>query len=466
MSLLQKEALAPTGVAGEKRLYFVSLGCPKNRVDSEIMLGTLAGEGYRVVQSADEADVLVVNTCSFVEDARQESVDVICELAEFKTGMPERKLVVAGCLAQRYPDQLKKELPEVDLFIGTGEYHRIGELLKEPTLGTIAVAKPYYVADHFAPRVLTTPSWTAYVKIAEGCSQRCTFCIIPKLRGKARSRTIDSIVTEARELAAQGVLELNLIAQDLTHYGDDLKDGRTTLTALLRELATIDGIRWIRLLYCYPHAFTDELVELIATEPKICKYVDMPLQHIHDEMLGRMQRRTTETITRELLHKLRSSIPDIVLRTTFIVGHPGETGEHFAALCRFVEEMELDRVGVFRYSPEDGTRSMRQPGQVSVLVKAERYHTLMELQKGISHRRQEAWVGRTVEVLVEGVSEESELVMQGRFHGQAPEVDGVTYVGLGDTPIEVGAIVPARVVSCGDYDLVARHVDEDQAFDD
>lgn len=458
MSLLQKEALAPTGKDGEKRLYFVSLGCPKNRVDSEVMLGTLAGEGYRVVQSAHDADVLVVNTCSFVEDARAESIDVICELAE---GKGDRKLVVAGCLAQRYPDQLREELPEVDLFVGTGEYQRIGELLRGDS--AVAVAKPYYVADHLAPRVLTTARWTAYLKIAEGCSQRCTFCIIPQLRGKARSRPISSIVTEARELAEQGVLELNLIAQDLTHYGDDLKDG-TTLAGLLRALTAVDGLRWIRLLYCYPHAFTDELVELIATEPKICKYVDIPLQHVHDEMLARMQRRTTEAITRELLRKLRA-VPDMVLRTTFIVGHPGETGEHFAALCRFVEEMELDRVGVFRYSPEEGTRSLRQPGQVSALVKAERYHTLMEIQKGISRRRQEAWIGRTVDVLIEGVSEESELVMEGRFHGQAPEVDGVTCVGLGDTPLEVGSLVPVRIVSAGDYDLVGRHADEDEALD-
>lgn len=464
MSVVSKDVLTPTGADGEKRLYFVSLGCPKNRVDSEIMLGTLAGDGYRVVQSAGEADVLVVNTCSFVEDARQESVDVICELAELKAERPERKLVVAGCLAQRYPEELRKELPEVDLFVGTGEYHRIGELLRAPEQGGVAVARPYYVADHMAPRVLTTPTWTAYVKIAEGCSQRCTFCIIPQLRGKARSRSIESIVAEARGLAEQGVLELNLIAQDLTHYGDDRKDG-TTLAGLLRELARVDGLRWIRLLYCYPHAFTDELVELIATEPKICKYVDIPLQHVHDELLARMQRRTTEAITRELLGKLRQ-IPDMVIRTTFIVGHPGETPEHFAALCRFVEELELDRVGVFRYSPEDGTRSARQAGQVSALVKAERYHRLMELQKGISRRRQEAWVGRTVDVLIEGVSEESELVLQGRFHGQAPEIDGVTYVGLGETPIDIGTIVPARITSCGDYDLVARHADEDEALDD
>ena len=468
MSLMSKDVLTPTGAEDEKRLYFVSLGCPKNRVDSEIMLGTLAGDGYRVVQSADEADVLVVNTCSFVEDARQESVDVICELADLKAARPGRRLVVAGCLAQRYPEELRKELPEVDLFVGTGEYHRIGELLRAPDAGEgagVAVARPYYVADHLAPRVLTTPSWTAYVKIAEGCSQRCTFCIIPKLRGKARSRSIESVVAEARSLAEQGVLELNLIAQDLTHYGDDLDDDGTTLAALLRELVKVDGLRWIRLLYCYPHAFTDELVELIASEPKICKYVDIPLQHVHDDLLARMQRRTTEAITRELLTKLRQ-VPDMVIRTTFIVGHPGETPEHFAALCRFVEEMELDRVGVFRYSPEDGTRSARQAGAVSALVKAERYHRIMEIQQGISRRRQEAWVGRTVEVLVEGVSEESELVLQGRFHGQAPDIDGVTYVGLGETPIDIGTIVPARIVSTGDYDLVARHVDEDPSFDD
>ena len=438
-----------------KRLYFVSLGCPKNRVDSELMLGALAGEGYGIVQSKDEADVLVVNTCSFVEDARRESVDVICELAELKGERPDRKLVVAGCLAQRYAADLKQEMPEVDLFVGTGEYHRIAELLKEPEPGTIAVERPYYVHDHFAPRVLTTPGYTAYLKVAEGCSQRCTFCIIPKLRGKARSRSIESVVREAQQLASLGVVELNLIAQDLSHYGDDLKDGRTTLAALLRELVRVDGVRWIRLLYCYPHAFSDELVDVIATEKKVCKYVDIPLQHIQDEILARMQRRTTEKITRELLAKLRG-IPDMVLRTTFIVGHPGETNEHFEALYRFVEETEFDRVGVFRYSNEEGTRSARQPGKVPALVRTERYHRLMELQQGISRRRHEAMVGRTLEVLVEGLSEESDLLLQGRTAGQAPEIDGVTYIGEGTAGLTAGDIVEAQIIDASDYDLVAR----------
>lgn len=437
-----------------RRVYFVSLGCPKNRVDSEVMLGSLAGKGYRVVQEPSDADVLVVNTCSFVDEAKEESVDTILEMADVKA-KGQQKLIVSGCLAQRYADELTVEMPEVDLFIGTGEYHRIADLLQSKDMPKKAVERPYYVADHNAPRVLTTPSFTAYTRIAEGCSQRCTFCIIPRLRGKARSRAIESVAAEVEELAAKGVVEFNLIAQDLTHYGDDLKDGQTNLALLLKRLVQIDGVRWIRLLYCYPHNFTDDLIEVIATEKKVCSYVDIPLQHIHDDMLKRMQRRTTESITRDLVGKLRQ-IDDLVIRTTFIVGHPGEQEPHFRALYDFVEEYEFDRVGVFKYSQEEGTKSARQADQVAQLVKVDRYHRLMELQQAISARRMADQVGRTVEVLVEGLSDESDLVLQGRTYGQAPDVDGQTFFGEDRHGALPGEIRLAEIIETSEYDFMAK----------
>ena len=443
-----------TEVPPGKRVHFVSLGCPKNLVDAEVMLGTLAEDGYRVVDTPDAADVIVVNTCSFVQEAKEESIEAILDMADIKA-RGGQKLVVSGCLAQRYVHELEEELPEVDLFIGTGEYRRIADLVSADDAPRVAVERPCYVSDHEAPRVLTTPGYTSYVRIAEGCSQRCTFCIIPQIRGKARSRPIESIVTETRELGAAGVKEINLIAQDLTHYGDDLKDANVGLEQLLKELVKIEDIHWIRLLYCYPHNFNEGLIDLIAREPKICSYVDIPLQHIHDEMLARMQRRTTEEITRTLVGRLRK-IPNMEIRTTFIVGHPGETEEHFQALYDFVEEFRFDRVGVFQYSQEENTRSAKQDEQVPDEIKEERFHRLMQLQQTISRERMEAMVGREIEVLVEGVSEESELLLQARHRGQAPGIDGITYLNEGTDGLNAGDIRRAEVVHHGDYDLVAR----------
>lgn len=469
-----------------KKLFFVSLGCPKNRVDSEIMLGELAARDYTVVDSADEADLLVVNTCSFVEEAREESVDTILDLARAKTESGNQKtLVVAGCLAQRYSKELEVEIPEVDAFLGTGDHWRIGAYVDE-RLGTSQAAKnlvsevrveraldeadgvtpsasaplsivgkPGYNYDAYSPRVVTTPPWTAYVKIAEGCSQMCSYCIIPRLRGKAQSRPIDDVVAEVEKLAALGVKEINLIAQDLTHYGDDRKDG-TSLAGLLRELVKVDGLHWIRLLYLYPHNFTDELIELIAREPKIAKYIDMPLQHISDNVLTIMRRRFSEADTRALVKKLRDRIPDLVFRTTFIVGHPGETEADFQTLMDFVRESRFERMGVFKYSTEEGTHAARRSDHVLSIVKDDRYHRLMTLQQGISAEMQQAMIGRRIEVLVEGRSEETELLLQARTYGQAPDIDGVTYINEGWA--EAGDIVVAEVVDAGDYDLVARIV--------
>ncbi len=463
-----------------KKLYFVSLGCPKNRVDSEIMLGELTARDYTVVDSAEEADLLVVNTCSFVEEAREESVDTILDLARAKTESGDKKaLVVAGCLAQRYAKELEVEIPEVDAFLGTGDHWRIGHFVDE-RLGTSQAAKnlvsevraegegegvtpaplsivgrPGYNYDAYSPRVVTTPPWTAYVKIAEGCSQMCSYCIIPRLRGKAKSRPIDDVVAEVENLAGRGVKEVNLIAQDLTHYGDDRKDG-TTLAGLLRELVKVEGIHWIRLLYLYPHSFTDELIELIASEPKIAKYIDMPLQHISDNVLTIMRRRFSEADTRALVKKLRAQIPGLVFRTTFIVGHPGETEEDFRTLMDFVAESRFERMGVFKYSTEEGTHAARRTDHVLTLQKEDRYHRLMTLQQGISAELQQAMIGQTFEVICEGRSEETELLLQARSQGQAPEIDGVTYLNEGWA--EPGQIVTVEVVDAGDYDLVARVV--------
>jgi len=453
---------------GGKKVYFVSLGCPKNRVDSEVMLGDLAARDYEMVQSADQADVLVVNTCSFVEEAREESVDTILELAHEKTGSAAAKrLVVTGCLAQRYKDDLQADIPEVDILLGTGDHWRIGSLLDGDAMPVVGgasapqtdgglmsvVGKPGHNYAAHMPRLRTTPAWTTYVKIAEGCSQRCAFCIIPRLRGGQKSRSIDDIVTEVRTLAASGVREVNLIAQDLTHYGDDLKNG-SSLSELLRRLVEIDGVHWYRLLYAYPHQFTDELIDLMASEDKIASYVDMPLQHIADPMLTRMRRRFSEEGTRTLVEKMRSRIPDLVFRTTFIVGHPGETDAEFDRLVDFVSESRFERVGVFKYSVEEGTHSARMADRVMRIQAEDRYHRLMTLQRGISQELHEAMIGRQLDVLVEGPSAETDLLLQARTYGQAPEIDGLTYINEGWA--EPGSIVRAEVVDSGDYDLVAR----------
>jgi ribosomal protein S12 methylthiotransferase len=441
------------------KLFFQTLGCPKNRVDSEVMLGTLGAHDYQLVGEPEDADVMVVNTCSFIGPAKEESIAAIMELVGTKDDSGGRiRLVVAGCFAQRYPDQIKAEIPEVDLIIGTGEYHRIAELLTEEKgdEAITAIGRPYYVHNTETPRILTTPGYTAYLKIAEGCSQRCTFCIIPKLRGKQRSRPITDVVAEARVLAEQGVKEVNLIAQDLTHYGSDLKDG-TELADLLHGLNRVDGLEWIRLLYCYPHNVTDELVEAIATCDKVLPYIDIPLQHVNDKMLMGMQRRTTSQITRDLLIRLRAAIEDIVIRTTFIVGFPGETDSAHESLMEFVAEQRFHHVGVFTYSPEDGTKAFRFEDDVPEEVKSFRRDQLMHMQQRISAEHMLDLVGSQLDVLVEGVAEETDLLLQGRYTGQAPDVDGVTYINDGNP--KVGDIVRCEVVQAGDYDLVASLID-------
>jgi ribosomal protein S12 methylthiotransferase len=432
-----------------------TLGCPKNRVDSEVMLGTLSEAGYRLVQDPARADVIVVNTCGFIDSAKEESVQAIVELAQMKAEGRCKKLVVAGCLAQRYPEQLARELPEVDHFVGTGAYQEIARIVGEAQARRIVVPDPDFVHDASTPRVNSLPSHTAYLKIAEGCDNACAFCIIPALRGPQRSRPVADLVAEAERLAAQGTVELSLVAQDLTAYGQDLP-GKVRLAHLLPELCRVEGIRWIRLHYAYPRDFPDSLIEVMAREPRIVKYLDMPLQHSSDRLLRSMKRGRDSRFLRSLLARIRERVPGVALRTALIVGLPGETEQDFRDLLRFVQEQRFERLGVFTYSREEGTEAGRMPGQVPERVKRARLEKVMELQRGISREHQRAMIGRRVEVLVEGASEETEHLLAGRNAQQAPEIDGLTYLNEGVA--YPGEIVTAEITDAGDYDLVARVV--------
>jgi ribosomal protein S12 methylthiotransferase len=464
---------APAAAAPGQRIYFVSLGCPKNQVDTELMLGQVQAAGHALVDTPEAADVIVVNTCAFIDAAKEESVDTILEMAQHKQS-GARQLVVTGCLAQRYADELARDIPEIDHLLGSADFPSIaGVLGRAPgpagrgraagkgrgkaRLPVIQVAEtPSYIYDHDAPRVRIGARHSAYVKIAEGCDRPCAFCIIPKLRGPQRSRAIDDIVAEVRALAADGALEVNLIAQDLTRYGWDAgstPEARATLAQLLRALGRVDGVAWIRLHYTFPSAFDDELIDAIASEPRVVKYIDVPLQHISDAMLKRMRRGHSGRVTRELVARLRARIDGLVLRTTFIVGHPGETAAEFDELCGFVAESKFDRAGAFTYSVEPGTVSALLPHRVDPEVAAERQQALMEIQRQISRARGEAMVGREIDVLVEGESSESEYLMEGRWYGQAPGIDGVTY--LADGRVAPGSLVRARVTQASDYDLAA-----------
>jgi ribosomal protein S12 methylthiotransferase len=459
-------AVVPAG----QRLYFVSLGCPKNQVDTELMLGQVQAAGHALVDAPDDADVIVVNTCAFIDAAKEESVDTILEMAQYKAA-GGKKLVVTGCLAQRYADDLVRDIPEIDHILGSADFPSLAKALlpvpvittpsgkakKTRALPVIQVSEtPTYIYDHDAPRVRIGAGHTAYVKIAEGCDRPCSFCIIPKLRGPQRSRGIADIAAEVEQLGRQGVVEINLIAQDLTRYGWDqgtAPEARATLAQLLRRLGEIDTVSWIRLHYTFPSAFDDELIDTIAATPKIVKYIDVPLQHIADPMLKRMRRGHSSKVTRELVKQLRARIDGAVLRTTFIVGHPGETEAEFEELCAFVADSKFDRAGAFTYSVEPGTTSAVLPGRVDPEVSAERQLRLMEIQRQISLAKHEAMVGREIEVLVEGVSGESEYLLEGRWYGQAPGIDGVTYLANGEA--EPGQLVRARVTQASDYDLAA-----------
>ena len=445
-----------------KSVYFVSLGCPKNRVDTEVMLGLVDEKGLRVTARPEDAEVIVVNTCGFIGEAKEESVDTILEMGRYKEEGTCKRLVVTGCLSQRYAGDLQRELPEVDVFLGSGEVDKIVAAVDGADRLSDVADIPRYLYDDRTPRIASTGRHSAYVKIAEGCDRPCGFCIIPKLRGPQRSRTPESVEREVRALVEAGCVEVNLVAQDLTTYGTDLSDPSIDLAALLRRLGRVDGARWIRLHYAYPTATTDRLLDAIAEEPRVAKYLDVPLQHVDDNLLKIMRRGHVGRQVRELVKRARARVPGLTLRTTFIVGHPGETEEAYQRLVEFVEETEFDRVGVFTYSKEEGTHSATlDEMDVPADVAERRRRDLMRLQRRISKKKMKAFVGNDVEVLVDGGSDESEYLYEGRHAGQAPEVDGKVFLSLGDgvPALRPGDVVRARVDRVADYDLAATAVE-------
>jgi ribosomal protein S12 methylthiotransferase len=449
---------------------FVSLGCPKNLVDSEVMMGQLAKHGYELTTDREAADVIVVNTCGFIEAAKQESINTILEMAALKETANCKRLVVAGCLVERYRQDLLNQLPEVDAVLGTSEVEKIVAAVDPAAVAAqdaafVASASwmtrglPTYLYDENTPRLLATPKHFAYVKIAEGCDHTCAFCAIPQMRGNYRSRRAGSILREAEQLAAQGVKELILISQDSTRYGEDLgvKDG---LAELLRALAQVDGIEWIRVMYSYPNSLSDATLAVMAAEKKVCSYLDMPLQHASAGVLKRMRRGGDRRLLEKLINRARSFVPNIAVRTTFIVGFPGETEEDFAELVQFVRDVEFDRVGVFTYSDEEGTHGYELDGKVPARVMRSRRAKLMREQAKISKRRNQQLVGRTFRALLEGVSQESELLLEARLESQAPEIDG--HVIINDLPegfaARPGDFIKIEITAAHEYDLIARAV--------
>ncbi|HEV8700196.1 MAG TPA: 30S ribosomal protein S12 methylthiotransferase RimO [Candidatus Polarisedimenticolia bacterium] len=442
------------------KVGMVSLGCPKNLVDSEVMLGTLKQSGYELTPDPASADVIVVNTCTFIEPARRESIDTILEMAGHKKSGRCRRLVVAGCMVQRNHDELREAIPEIDALVGLNDIERIAEAcaLEAGSRFEAGRERATYLYTHASPRLLTTPRHTAYIKISEGCDHTCSFCAIPSFRGLQRSRSIESIVEEARALAGSGVVEISLIAQDTTDYGRDRSDG-ASLAGLLRALDAVGGIRWIRVLYAYPNRITPEFVEALGSSARAARYLDVPLQHADAAMLKTMRRGGSAETHRKLIESLRRGVPGIALRTTFIVGFPGETAQQFQALCAFAREAEFDHLGVFTYSEEKGTEAAGRPDDVPAEVKEERRMTLMAIQEGIAARRNRSLVGREIEVLVDGAPEDSDLVLCGRTEGQAPEIDGRVILTDAPGPLSAGTFVRARIDEAHPFDLVGSAVE-------
>jgi ribosomal protein S12 methylthiotransferase len=480
------------------KIGLLSLGCPKNLVDGEVMLGIARDAGHEITQDSNDADVLVVNTCAFIDNAKEESINAILEMAALKGQGNGKRLVVTGCLAERYRDELRKEIPEIDALLGTGEVAKILEAIgdrssllvargsKEPSQSgtpvtfytrapgrkepheprttnhaqrtTAATSAPDYIYDADTPRLLTTPKHFAYVKIAEGCDYTCAFCIIPTLRGSYRSRTIDSIVREAHALAARGVRELLLVSQDTSFYGID-RGERGALARLLRELNKVEGLHWIRLLYLYPTTITDDVLEAMAECEKVCRYVDLPLQHASAAMLKRMRRPGNRATYDKLLSRIRARVPGVTLRTTFIVGFPGETDADFAELESFVQDTGFDHVGVFTYSHEEGTRAFDLADDVPARIKRKRRDGLMSRQRRIVAAAQASRTGSEIAVMIDGPSPEHELVLQGRTEGQAPDIDAEVYLTDCDpADYRSGDLIRARILESREYDLVAAPV--------
>lgn len=436
-------------------ILFISLGCDKNLVDSEVMLGLLDKKGYKIVDEESEADVIVINTCCFINDAKEESVQTILEMAEYKKEGRLKALIVTGCLAQRYQQEILDEIPEVDAVLGTTSYDKITEAVEEALAGNghVEVTDINELPLVDEKRLVTTGGHFAYLKIAEGCDKHCTYCIIPKLRGNYRSVPMERLIKEAEDLAEQGVKELILVAQETTVYGQDIY-GEKSLHKLLKELCKISGIRWIRILYCYPEEIDDNLIQVIKEEPKICHYLDLPIQHASDEILKRMGRRTSKKQLVEIIGKLRSEIPDIALRTTLITGFPGESEANHEELMEFVDEMEFDRLGVFTYSPEEDTPAADMPEQIEESVKKDRQAELMELQQDIAFDKAEDMVGSEVLMMVEGkVADENVYV--GRTYKDAPNVDGLIFVHT-DAELITGDFAKVKVTGALEYDLIGE----------
>ncbi|HEX8091703.1 MAG TPA: 30S ribosomal protein S12 methylthiotransferase RimO [Blastocatellia bacterium] len=450
-------------MAEKKKVGMVSLGCPKNLVDSEVMMGMLAGQGFEITSDPRAADVLVVNTCGFINSARQESVDTILEMARLKQTGSLKRLVVAGCLVERYREELRREIPEIDACVGVNELEEIesavgaGGRRSLPVYSDSATAPELYLYDETTPRLRATAPYTSYVKIAEGCDHTCAFCIIPKLRGVFRSRSPESILREVEMLAAQGVREFVLISQDTTTYGADLglKDG---LARLVESVSHVCGVEWVRFLYCYPTAITDELLRVVAERPNVCKYFDIPLQHVSRRLLARMRRGGNRRSYERMIKRIRERVPGAAVRTTFIVGFPGEREEDFAELVDFVRAVEFDRVGVFTYSDEENSAAFELDEKVDPGIALRRERLLMREQARISRRKNRRLVGKQVKVLLEGRSKESDLLLEGRMETQAPEIDGSILIN--DAPegadVRPGDFVTVEITGAHDYDLIGR----------
>ena len=454
--------LTTTKLFNDKTVFFTSLGCSKNLVDSQVMLGYLGLDGYSIAEEPSDAEVIIVNTCSFIEASKKESVDTILEMADFKN--PEngrcKALVISGCMAQRYASQLEESIPEADLIIGTGEYNKITLLLRAMEDGKLEkksfVEIPMFIHTEYDPRLNTSPFYTAWLKISEGCNRNCTFCIIPKLRGKLRSRSVESLVNEAKNLASTGVRELNLISQDLSDYGVDL-DENNKLSHLLKGLTEVSGIDWVRLFYFYPDELTDEVIEIMATSDKICKYLDMPVQHFSSSVLKRMNRHITGEKIHERIERIRTRIPGIVLRTSIIVGFPGETEEDFELLLEGITKARFNHLGIFRYSDEEGTPAFKLNPKVPQDIIDERFDRLYEAQREIVRELNGEFLGKVIPVLIEGEHEETELLIEGRHFGQAPDIDGKVIINdLSERKIEIGDLVYVEITEVLDYDLVGR----------
>lgn len=433
------------------------MGCAKNQVDSEIMSGLLA-QNYIFIENPEEADIIVVNTCTFIQSAKEESIETIFQMSRFKESGKCQTLIATGCLAQQYGQDLMQDIPELDGVLGTGNIDEIEKLVQasEGTRTTlIKGGTPDFLHNELMPRKRFTPNYLAYVKVAEGCDNYCTFCVIPYVRGRFRSRPEESVIREVQEMAAQGVKEIMVIAQDTTRYGQDL-NGELRLPQLLHQLARIEGIEWIRLMYCYPDRFTDELIETMRQEPKICRYIDLPLQHADPKILKEMNRRGTIEEAERLIGKLRAAMPDITLRTTMITGFPGESEQEFQTLIDFIERVQFDRLGVFAYSQEEDTPAGKRQDQVLPEVREQRREQIMKLQQGISLERQQRWVGRVVTVLVEQKQPDGQWM--GRTEGDAPEIDGQVYIKSTETSIQVGDLIKVRILEADSYDLIGEVV--------